>query len=111
MYDISRRIVSDHRLSQDYTVDPSGLHGNGVLEFANDYRLDVSKWKDDRKNDRARCTGQWVTVLHRGEPRLIIVATRTIPPGGELLIDYGHTYWQATAAETAAAKLKPSNLS
>jgi hypothetical protein len=26
-------------------------------------------------------------------PRLILVATKTIPPGSELLYDYGDRYW------------------
>lgn len=76
-----------------YVIDGSRttLNKAGLI---NDYRTsDTSGDPElDRSNDSDRINSQFVWVLVEGKPVLVVVATRYIGRGEELLLDYGGNY-------------------
>lgn len=75
-----------------FTIDPL-QGGNGVLEFMNDFRQDVTRPTDDHVNPRNAINACWATVQRGREPHMVVVATRDIRPGDWILIDYSASYW------------------
>jgi SET domain-containing protein len=69
-----------------------------MLEFANDFRMNVDDLKS-AENSLERQNCMWSRVMHKGEPHIVILASRRIAPGAELLVDYSDEYWVQTQKE------------
>lgn len=79
-----------------FSIDPlSG--GNRVLEYMNDYRVDVRRPTDRTINNPELANARWVTVQRGSEPHMIVMATRALRPGDWVCIDYSDSYWSSRA--------------
>ncbi len=92
-----------------FSVDPT-QGGNGVCEFMNDFRLDVTRPSTrPAATELARINARWVCILRHAQPHMIVIATRNIAPGDWLLIDYGLSYWTSRAKLQKPIPTKPSH--
>lgn len=89
---------------QSFVIDPLD-GGNGVFEFMNDFRADISRPLDMSVNDRSLINVRWMTAQNGKEPHIMLIATRDIQPGDWLRIDYGERYWRARPHKVAFANV------
>lgn len=74
----------------EHAIDAFHLRNEGSL--INDFRDDVTD-PDAAKSSRRRPNCAVVPVVINGDVHAVCYATKPIPAGHELLLDYGEDYW------------------
>jgi hypothetical protein len=89
---------ADTRESLSVMVD--AYHTRNEMAFINDARgaatgINPLTNRDATLDpaDAARLNVEFVNVAYDGLPYVIVIQTRAVPPGGELLCDYDRNYW------------------
>ena len=95
----------DKRRQRDgYAVDyAETLEGLGLLLSAKDYG-NVARFVNHSESE-ANATLAPVTASS-GLRRLLIVTTKTIEPGDQILMDYGKAYWQGKGLQPSSLKAR-----